>query len=278
MSEPVQFFVTCMADLFRPQAAQAATRVLERHGSVVQFPADQTCCGQFSYNAGYHTEAAALARHFIEVFEPLKGPIVGISGSCVAMVHEYPTLLSDEVLAEGGSPEEAKRWQARAQALVDRTWEWSQWLARQDGPLAGADPSLTAMHHIGCHMRRLLKATDEPEALLAHHGVTLVEPEDSDQCCGFGGTYSMTEPAVSTALADAKWQAVNQGAQEHQAAALTGSDLGCLLHLQGRLSRQGGTFPVLHLAELVDLAETGQLTREAIEREGRFTDDGTSTR
>ncbi len=281
MDESVQFFVTCMADLFRPKAAQAAVRVLERHRYSVNFPQGQTCCGQFSFNAGYHREAAALARHFIEVFEPVAGPIVGISGSCVAMIHEYPSLLYDDALAGGEPDATANDWKRRAQAVAERTREWSQWLMEETalaGDPAPKEQRMTAMHHLGCHMRRLLGATIEPTQLLARVGVDLVEPDAEDQCCGFGGTYSMTEPAVSTAMADAKWQTIQEGAQASDAVALTGEDLGCLLHLQGRLSRQNGSFPVLHVAEIVDLAETGQLTRAVLEREGRFVDDGTSPR
>lgn len=278
-ADSVSFFVTCMADLFRPKAAQAAVRVLERHGYSVTFPAGQTCCGQFSFNAGYHREAASLARHFIEVFEPLDGPVVGISGSCVAMVHEYASLLQDEALAAGEPEHVAQKWKSRAAALAERTWEWSQWLAKlSEGEGAQANERLTAMHHMGCHMRRLLHADTEPAELLGRAGVDLVEPDDADQCCGFGGTYSMTEPAISTAIADAKLEAIQRGAQEHRAVALTGADLGCLLHLQGRLSRREESFPVLHLAEILDMAETGQLTEAALEREGRLTDGRTSSR
>lgn len=280
--DSIAFFVTCMADLFRPKAAQAAVRVMQRRGYAVTFPKDQTCCGQFSFNAGYHREAAQLARHFLETFEPTTGPIVGISGSCVAMVvHEYPTLLYDEALAQGSSVDAANRWKQRAESLAARTFEWSQWLMSQGGAesaLAEHGESLSVMHHMGCHMRRILHAASDPADRLEKAGVRLVEPNEADQCCGFGGTYSMTEPAVSTALADAKWDAVRRGAAAHDAPALTGADLGCLLHLQGRASRLGAPFPVLHLAELLDLAETGELTIEALQREGRFTDARATSR
>lgn len=265
--ESVALFVTCLADMFRPQAAQAAVRVLERQGDRVVFPADQTCCGQFTFNAGYHREASQMARHFVETFETTSGPIVGLAGSCVAMVvHEYPRLLRANSLDGDGDPEE---WPERAERVAARTVEWSQWLAKDaTGPIPGDGPPF--MHHLGCHMRRLLQATDTPERVCAARGVQLVEPEEADQCCGFGGTYSMTEPAVSTALADAKWEAIRQGADRTGALALTGADLGCLLHLAGRQNHQGGTYPVLHLAEVVDLAETGGLTPEAINVAGRF--------
>lgn len=281
--DSVAFFVTCMADLFRPQAARAAVRVMQRRGYEVTFPSGQTCCGQFSFNAGYHREASQLARHFLETFEPTAGPIVGISGSCVAMVvHEYPTLLYDEAVAQGSSVDAATRWQQRAASLASRTVEWSQWLAREseresEGPVEERGEPLAVMHHMGCHMRRILHAAEAPQTLLEQVGVRLVEPDESDQCCGFGGTYSMTEPAVSTALADAKWEMIRKGAAAHHAPALTGADLGCLFHLQGRASRLGESFPVVHLAELVDLAETGELTNQALQREGGIADGGTTS-
>jgi L-lactate dehydrogenase complex protein LldE len=104
-------------------------------------------------------------------------------------------------------------------------------------------------------MRRLLKANAEPEAALRQSGIQPMTVGDEDQCCGFGGTYSMTEWKVSTALADAKWDNIKKVVQEHAATCLTSADLGCLLHLEGRQSRLGETFPVLYLAEVIDQAD-----------------------
>lgn len=270
--ESVALFVTCLADMFQPQAAQAAVRVLERHGSAVTFPANQTCCGQFTFNAGYHREAAQLARHFIETFDGVSGPIVGLSGSCVVMVvREYPPLLEEAGREAGQSAATIKAWRQRAEAVAARTVEWTQWLARGETVTAASALARPVMHHLGCHMRRLLPETDSPAQICAMVGVRLVEPVEADQCCGFGGTYSMTEPAVSTALADAKWEAVLQRGAAEGALALTGEDLGCLLHLAGRQARQRGALPVLHIAELVDLAETGALTPETLQQVGRLT-------
>lgn len=268
MGQKVQFFVTCMADLFRPQAGQAAVRVLERHGFSVAFPTGQTCCGQFSLNAGFVAEATQMARHFIETFEPDEAAIVGISGSCVAMVvHEYPRLLQSD-------PD----WEERGRRIASRTYEWSQWLNRtvtwDDAPRAQS----SVVHHGGCHMRRLLQAADDPRVLLEHLGVEAIDPDEADQCCGFGGTYSMTEPQVSTALADAKWTAVDEAAGRVSALALTGADLGCLLHLKGRAARVSHDLPVWYVAEIVDRVEQQAWDAETAQRGGILPDEGTTTR
>ncbi len=262
--EAVSLFVTCLVDMFRPEAGRAALRVIERRGGQVNFPVDQTCCGQFSYNAGYQHEAALLARHWIEAFEATRDPIVALSGSCAAMVvHIYPELLKEDIEAQGGDERDAARWQARALAVGQRVRELSQWLLHADGspssaqsPPNGDAPSL--IYHLGCHMRRVLRATTEAPSILAQSGVPVHEPADDDQCCGFGGTYSMTEPMVSTALADAKWQCIQEKAKEVSAVGLTSADLGCLLHLEGRAVRQGTPFPCLHLAEVLDRRDQGR--------------------
>lgn len=258
--KPVELFVTCMVDAFRPTAGIAAVRVLERRGAEVRFPQDQTCCGQFSFNGGYHHEAAQLARHFVEVFESSTHPIVALSGSCAAMViHEYPALIAEDVLFMGGSKEEAADWKQRATQVGMRVIEFSQWITQRgiaDAILTDhRKPVTSVVLHQGCHMHRLLKANAEPEAALWQSGIQPITVEDADQCCGFGGTFSMTEWKVSTALADAKWDTVKKVVQEHATTCLTSADLGCLLHLAGRQSRLGETFPVLYLAEVIDDAD-----------------------
>lgn len=261
-----------MVDMFRPEAGQAAVRVLERRGHSVNFPAGQTCCGQFSYNAGYAEEAAQLARHWIEVFETTSDPIVALSGSCAAMVvHTYPALIAADILREGADVAVAEAWKLRAEAVGRRVFELTQTLKDSEHPMSTVSESgtVTMVYHLGCHMRRVLGATTEADIVMARAGVKLVEPEDEDQCCGFGGTYSLTEPRVSTALADAKWQHIYEAAERTGALGLMSADLGCLLHLQGRASRTGNIFPCRYLAEILDLQDEGRLTPDNIERRGR---------
>lgn len=271
--ETVSLFVTCLVDMFRPEAGKAAVRVLERRGCQVNFPSGQTCCGQFSYNTGYQHEAALLARHWIEVFESTKGPVVALSGSCAAMaVRTYPDLVHDDAIAQGGTTTEAEAWRRRAMAVSDRVWELTQWLLHVAGEHleegGEAEPSVPMLYHLGCHMRRVLRATTEAQAVMAQSGIQLMEPDDEDQCCGFGGTYSLVEPKVSTALADAKWDRLYDKARETGAWALTSADLGCLLHLQGRASRLGGKLSSLYLAEILDLRDQERLTAENLTKAG----------
>ncbi|MCY0878789.1 MAG: (Fe-S)-binding protein [Firmicutes bacterium] len=256
----VRLFVTCMVDAFRPDVGRAAVAVLEQQGDEVDCPLGQTCCGQFAYNAGYRREAAQLARHFVEIFEQDSSPIVALSGSCAAMViHHYPALLRETAIEERGAVLEAEGWAERARAVGSRVREFSQWLggrASAESPTAGVRGRVAL--HQGCHMRRILKEEQQPKALLEEAGYEVVELPDSDQCCGFGGTYSMTEWRVSTALADAKIAAFRR-AEAEGASALVSADLGCLLHLGGRFRRLGAPDPTRHVAEILaaDAKEAG---------------------
>ncbi len=265
----ITLFVTCLIDLFKPEAAVAAVRILERRGCTVNFPQGQTCCGQFSYNAGYPEQAARLARHWLETFEPNPHPLVALSGSCAAMVVDtYPNLLYEDTLSRGGTSADAQQWKTRAETMARRICELSQWVCDHDSGInQRSEADVRVAYHLGCHMRRILKAGTEVQDMMVRRGVSLIEPENADQCCGFGGTYSMTEPAISAALADSKWEQVHKTG----CIALTGADMGCLLHLEGRASRLHDPSRVLYLAELLDMAETGQLEllSEGKHRHGR---------
>ncbi len=221
-------------------------------------------------------------------------PVVALSGSCAAMVaHEVPALLETDALERGWGQQSAARWRARAEILAGRVIELSAWLDRADAaprsgagnePRAAAEGTrdevdvvpagstapapvgpLPVACHTGCHMRRLLHSTEPPMRVLRSAGTAPEEPPDADQCCGFGGTFALREPELSAAMADAKLEALSV-LREAGAAALVGTDLGCLMQLGGRLQRRGDSFPVLHLAELVDAADCEGLTREGLER------------
>jgi L-lactate dehydrogenase complex protein LldE len=270
-----QLFVTCMVDLFRPRAGIAAVHVLERRGVEVAFPAGQTCCGQFAYNAGHHAEAAAMGRQFVRAFEPGGAdgsltdvpPVIALSGSCAAMVKlEMPELLERDALGQGRTPATARRWRHRAEVVAARVVELSAWLAEHDPPdpsdLAPRDPQaaepLKVACHTGCHMRRLLGLTEPPLVALRRAGV---EP------------FELLEPEISAAMSDAKLENLAT-ARGEGATCLVSSDLGCLMQLDGRLTRRGDAFPMLHLAELVDLADQGRLTAAEIERVARGGEGG----
>ncbi|MDI3317099.1 MAG: (Fe-S)-binding protein [Bacillota bacterium] len=274
----VDLFVSCMVDLFRPQAAVAALRLLERRGFRVRFPERQTCCGQFAFNAGHDREAAELGRRLVAAFEEAgdAAPVVALSGSCAAMVRaELPGLLEREARERGESGVEASSWGERARRLAGRVVELSEFLERvgaeeretgEDGPPrapAGREAPLRVAYHNGCHMRRLLGVREAPLRALERAGVEAEEPPAADQCCGFGGTFSLVEPSLAAVMADAKLAQVAEKRREG-AAALVSADLGCLLHLGGRLRRRGDPWPVVHLAELLELAEEGRLDPAAL--------------
>ena len=278
----VQLFASCMVDLFRPRAGIAAVRVLERRDVQVEVPKGQTCCGQFAFNAGHHSEAAAMGRQFVRAFESVEAdgsasdpaPVIALSGSCAAMVKvEMPELLEREALRQGRTPVTAARWRQRAEALASRVVELSEWLDGQDAPTPSdtasqeREPSepLSVANHTGCHMRRLLGVTEPPMRVLRRAGVEPTELIDADQCCGFGGSFGLIEPDISAAMADTKLANLAT-ARSQGATCLVSADLGCLMQLGGRLSRSGDEFPMLHLAELVDLADRGRLTAAEIER------------
>jgi L-lactate dehydrogenase complex protein LldE len=232
----VALFVTCMVDTVTPDTGVAAVRLLEAAGCTVEFPAAQTCCGQPAVSAGEPEAAARLARHFVEVFEPYEA-VVAPSGSCAAMVHHWYTRL-----LEG-------RWQERAAKLAARTYELSQFLVDVLGRAdlgARVDGRVTV--HDACHGLRNLGVGAAPRALLAAAGADIVEMDEAQTCCGFGGTFAVSHGEISTPLADAKLAfAASTGADW-----LVACDQACLLHLEGRRRRvaAGGPRPV-HVADLL---------------------------
>lgn len=242
MSEPsaprVSLFVTCLADLMRPSVAFASIRLLEQAGCIVEVPQRQTCCGQPGYNAGEYDSAATLARQFIELFEGAEY-VVAPSGSCAGMICEhYPKLLDGE-------------WRQRALALAEKTFELTSFLTDvvklKSAPAVVTElPPIT--YHDSCAGLRELGIKQQPRKLLRDlcH-VELKEMQQTEVCCGFGGTFCAKMPEISAKMADDKLQNVaNTGA-----GMLTGGDLGCLLSLAGRARREGIDIEVRHVAEIL---------------------------
>jgi L-lactate dehydrogenase complex protein LldE len=234
----VALFVTCLIDQVFPHVGAATVRVLERAGCQVRFPDAQTCCGQATFNDGFRAEAAVLARHFLDVFGDAPAIVVP-SGSCAAMVREwYPHLLRDEpALAE------------RAQALGRRTFELSEYLVRVLGrtDLGARFPGAVA-YHPSCHGLRGLGLRDEPLTLLRRvRDLRLVALAGAEECCGFGGFFSVTYAGLSGAMLDAKIRAIEASGAE----VVTATDVSCLMHIAGGLSRRGSTTRVMHLAEVL---------------------------
>jgi L-lactate dehydrogenase complex protein LldE len=244
----VDLFIPCFVDQMTPQVGLAVASVLERLGHVVEFRPAQTCCGQPSFNAGYWDEARAVAIRALEVFAGAEA-VVGPSGSCVAMMRVfYPQLLA-------GTPHEAE-----ALDLAARTFEFAEFLVRRLGVTdVGARFPHRVTYHDGCHGLRELRIREEPRLLLrAVRDLELVECDEPDSCCGFGGLFSVKFPMISTAMAEVKGGSLARTGCDY----IVSSDPSCQLQLDGWLSRnaaaQGtaaqatGTPPrTIHLAEVL---------------------------
>lgn len=234
----VGLFVTCLVDLFRPSVGFAAVKLLEDAGCEVEAPAAQTCCGQPAYNAGDRAGAAALARDVIRLFSSYDY-VVAPSGSCAGMIRKhYPALFA-------GVPD----MEAKAIALAARTHELTAFLTDILGvtEVQASFPAAVACHD-SCSSLREMNVSAQPRALLRSvKGLRLVEMEDPEACCGFGGLFSVKFPEISETLASRRLdQAAEAGAE-----VIVGADLGCLMSLAGRLAREDRPIEIRHVAEVL---------------------------
>jgi L-lactate dehydrogenase complex protein LldE len=230
--------ITCLADMFFPEVGVATVRLLRRLGVDVDFPSGQTCCGMPLFNSGYHDEAAAVAARTVRLFERSEHVVVP-SGSCAWMVKaEYPGLLARDP---------AQR--AAAQALAGRTRELSQFLVEVLGVTSvGSGFTGRVTYHDSCHLLRGLGESRSPRALLRGvSGADLVELPGADECCGFGGSFSVRLPEVSTAILDRKLDNVEGTGAD----CLVACDGGCLMQMGGGLSRRRSRVRALHLAQVL---------------------------
>lgn len=234
----VGLFVTCLVDLVRPQVGFAAVTLLEAAGCAVEVPPAQTCCGQPAWNAGADGHAADIARQVVDAFEPYDYVVVP-SGSCAGMIrNHYPEALKGD-----------SAYAPRAQALAKKTHELLSFLVRVRGVTEfGASCANKACYHDSCSSLREMGVKDEARTLLAKvDGLALAELSDGAVCCGFGGLFSVKYPEISERMADDKIA----DAEHTGADLLLGGDLGCLLHLAGRIAREGKTLRVRHVAEVL---------------------------
>jgi L-lactate dehydrogenase complex protein LldE len=216
------------------------TEVLERLGHTVEFPLAQTCCGQMHYNTGYQKEAIPLVRRFVEMFADAEAVCVP-SASCVAMMREHYELIAKN--------ENDAALLASVQSLLPRIFEFSELLTNRLGVEdVGAAFPHSVTYHPSCHSLRMLHVGDGPLKLLrAVRGLTLVELPDREQCCGFGGTFSVKNADVSAAmLAEKDACVVATGAE-----VVTALDNSCLMQIYGGLHRSGSSVRTLHLAEIL---------------------------
>jgi L-lactate dehydrogenase complex protein LldE len=234
----VSLFVTCVVDQLFPQVGIAMTQVLERLGFEVDFPRAQTCCGQPAFNSGYPDEARQVARHFLNVFGDAEYIIVP-SGSCTSMIkHHYEELLQrDEKLL------------AQVRNITGRVWEFSQFVLQiANVEDLGARFEGVVTYHDSCHALRELQIKEGPRRLLAKvRGLTLREMEAAEECCGFGGTFSIKFPEVSGAMARTKIDSI----RKTEAGTVVSIDSSCLMQLQGVIERAGLPIRTLHLAEVL---------------------------
>ena len=233
----ISLMVTCLGDALFPEVGLATVRLLRRLGQEVDFPQAQTCCGQPHFNSGYHDDARALARHTIETFTG-KEVVVAPSGSCAAMVKlEYPELFHAD-----------PSWHRRALDLAQRTHELSDFLVNVLGiEDVGAKFEGRAAYHMACHLRGL-NLLSEPERLLRKvRGLALVPLERFDECCGFGGSFSVRYPGISGAMVCDKAAFIERS----DADVVVATDAGCLMNIAGRLRRTGSSVRALHLAQVL---------------------------
>ncbi len=250
----VFLFVPCFIDQLFPNVAVSAMKVLEHLGCDVVFPENQTCCGQPAYNSGYFEEARLMAMHEVNGLLNLKSPpppggahdfdfkkdyIVGLSGSCVAMIRNFfPDLIGDDM-----------RYEQAAKKMGKRTYEFADFINKIIGVKKFSGKlNVSVSFHDSCHALRELKLKDEPRRILERiEGLKLVELPQSDVCCGFGGTFSVKFPEISTEMADEKLK----NFEGTGADMLVSSDSSCLMHLQGRARRNGSPKRFAHIAEIM---------------------------
>lgn len=242
----VGFFVTCLADVFRPNVGFASIALLEKAGYTVSVPSAQTCCGQPAFNSGDLADSRRIAKGVIEAFEPYEHVVVP-SGSCAGQLHKYPELFDDD------SP-----WQARAEALVAKTREILSFLA--DTPGVGTEGvrfNHAVTYHDSCSGLRQLGIRDQPRRLLAGvEGLELREMPETEVCCGFGGTFCVKYPEISQRMVTDKIASIDASGAD----TVLGGDLGCLMNIAGRLRRLGRPVRAFHTVEvLAGMADGGAI-------------------
>ena len=238
MSMKVSLFSTCLVDLLASKVGIATVELLEKLGCEIEFPKRQTCCGQAAYNSGHVKEAKKTFRHMIEVFENADY-VVAPSGSCITMFTEYPHVFKDE-----------PAWHKRAQHLADKSYELTQFIVDVlQVSDVGATLTGRAAYHTSCHMTRILGVKDAPFILLEQvKGLEVVRIPQEEQCCGFGGTFSVKMSDISTAMVDEKIKNIELVEPDY----LIGADYACLMNIGGRLSKLGSNIQVLHIAEVLN--------------------------
>lgn len=234
----VSLFATCLVDLFQSNVGKATVELLEKLGCEIDFPESQVCCGQPSYNSGFVKESKEAMKRMIETFTDAEY-VVSPSGSCAYMFHEYPHIFKDDPV-----------WERRAKELAEKTYELTQFIVEvlnvED---VGARFKGSVTYHTSCHMTSLLGVKKAPMILLNNvEGLSITELPCKEQCCGFGGTFSIKMAQISEQMVDEKVSHI----EETEADYLIGADAGCLMNIGGRIERKGKPITVLHIAEVLN--------------------------
>ena len=233
----ITLFIPCFIDSLYPNVGLSVVKLLERLGHRVECPNAIACCGQPAFNSGYWDEARSVARPVLEQLKSAEAVVIP-SGSCGAMLKVfYPQLFA-------GSLQEAA-----AKDLAHKVWEFSDFLVnRLNVTDVGASFPHTVTFHDGCHGLRELKVKREPRKLLAKvRGLKLVEMNAAETCCGFGGTFSVKFPAISTAMGEVKCASALETGAEY----IVSNDSSCLMQIQGLADKQQQSVKTVHLAEIL---------------------------
>jgi L-lactate dehydrogenase complex protein LldE len=234
----ITLFVPCFVDQLYPGMAISMVHVLERLGHEVEFPGDQTCCGQPAFNTGYWDEARDVALHFIKVFSKSE-VIVAPSGSCPAMIRNHYSELFH------GCPEAPA-----AASVVSRVFEFTEFLVdKLHVTDLGARFEGRVTWHDACHTNRGLGIHHQPRQLLrAVKGLELVEMKGCEVCCGFGGTFSVKFPAVSSAMVGNKATSIEESGAQY----VSSCDPSCLMNIGGLLAKRNSPVKPIYIAEILD--------------------------
>lgn len=235
----VGLFVTCLIDAMRPSAGMAAVELLEAAGCEVVVPKSQSCCGQPAWNSGDRKAAQAVAMPFLDAFDDCDY-IVTPSGSCGGMLSKHLVDLFDDV--------DDQRLRQQALSISSKTHELTSFLVDVMGmvtPPGQTDAKIA--YHDSCSSLREMKVKDQPRALLAAAGAEVVDLDQADTCCGFGGTFSVKYGDISGAMVNDKAEDVEAQTPDM----LVAGDMGCLMNIAGRLSRRGSPIAVRHVAEVL---------------------------
>lgn len=234
----VSLFITCLVDILFPQVGVSMVKVLKRLGVEVDFPEEQTCCGQPAFNSGFRQDAKVLAKRFVSIFSQ-DGFIVSPSGSCTSMVRVFYKELfhNDQQMLE------------MVDLLSSRTYEFSEFLVnvlKVDD--VGATYNGRVTYHDSCHALRELRVQNEPRKLIKSvKGVDFVEMKFPDTCCGFGGTFSVKFPDVSVSILDEKIESIIESGAD----TVVSTDMGCLMQIGGAINRRKLPVKTIHIAELL---------------------------